>query len=157
VPDLRRHRQFALDDRDDPRVIDAQLRRVRQHAVDGAAAVIAHLEAAVVEAAHDTVERARRGARGQDARQAPADGEVGRRFEQGVGQHAAGVRRRTFERLASGSQHLVPGEQVDDVRDVHTVELRGAYERGRHSRRVARPQLREQLEPRVRVRRRMGC
>jgi len=133
VPHLRWHRELALDDRDDARVIDAQSRGTRQHAINGAAAVIAHLEAGIVEAPDDAVARAGRGAGGQDARQAPADGEVRRRFEQGIDQHAAVGGRRPFERRACGREHLVPRQQVDDLRDMHAGQAANVTERRDHA------------------------
>ena len=129
-PALWRHRQFALDDGDDPCRMHRQIGMPCQDTCHRTAAVIPNFEARIVEAGEQSVEAPLNGHCPQDAWQSSANHEVGVRAHHRVDQHAQVIRGELLERGARRPEDVVPREQVDRLRHMNTLEFRRAFQCG---------------------------
>jgi len=129
-PDLRCHRERLVHDCEDAVAIDRQLVILRQNPIDRATAVVAHFESCIVEPAHQAVEAPSRSDGAKNARQASANGEIGRRLDQRVNQQTEMGRGDRLEHVADRRQDVIPRQKIDDLSDVHPREVRRVGERG---------------------------
>jgi len=88
APSLRRYGQLPFDHRDDFRAVEGYSRTLRQDSIDGAAAVIPHLEARIAKPVDQAADAALCGDGSEYPRQTTAQDEIRFRIEQRVDQHA---------------------------------------------------------------------